>query len=117
MQLESLWTVVFAAANDTSIGHGGGVVIFETDRIFGGDASYYYLGTFSVNNGILEGNVKITKHGTGESIFGTGNEFEMKLSGEYEEGVSEFSLNGMQLVNSEPTAAVAVKLTYRSPLP
>ena len=116
MQLEALWTISAASKNDTSAGHGSGVVIFETNRIFGGDGSFYYIGNFTCENGKLEANLRITRHSPGDSIFGPGDEFDLKLSGEYKEGASDFIVKGMQLVNDEPFS-LAVNLTYREELP
>lgn len=117
MQLEALWTVSFASSDGSASNVGGGVVIFETNRIFGGDAGYYYLGNFTITNGVLEGNVQIVKHGSEDSIFGSGDKFEFTLSGKYEEGMSEFILEGMTTsANGKPTV-VAVKLVYRAKLP
>lgn len=38
--IEALWSVEFVAANGN---YGGGVVIFESGRIFGGDSSFTTL--------------------------------------------------------------------------
>jgi hypothetical protein len=32
----------------------GGVAVLETNRIFGGDSGYYYLGTYSIKDGQIE---------------------------------------------------------------
>ena len=43
MSLEALWSVEFRS----NLGNlGGGVVMFKTGRVLGGDGSFYFLGDF-----------------------------------------------------------------------
>jgi hypothetical protein len=48
--IEALYVVEFG---DVALGgqqyRNGGVAVLETNRIFGGDSGYYYVGTFSSN--------------------------------------------------------------------
>jgi hypothetical protein len=43
MGIEALWSLEFVSTEDS---YGAGVVIFETNKIFGGDSLYYYLGNY-----------------------------------------------------------------------
>ena len=78
--IEALWAIQFRS----NLGiFGSGVVVFETERIFGGDAKFYYLGSCKVNpNGLLEGNVEVIHYsGDNFSIFGHINNFQLRIKG------------------------------------
>ena len=109
--LEALWTAEFSSNQNI---FGSGVVIFETDRIFGGDAQYYYTGKYEVNNGELSGNLTIT-HYAGEpwSIFGTVRSFNLELSGTLDD--NSFIVRGY--VEGELSKVIVIKLTRRADLP
>jgi len=111
MSLEALWTAEFGS----NLGWvGAGVVIFETGRIFGGDGAYYYLGKAEVKNDLLEAEIEVTHFaGQPHSIFGSLNNFHLKLSGRFEEPVME--LQGHLVAN--PALAIGVRLTKRAELP
>ena len=55
--LEALWSVRLRSLVPGATGYSqyeaAGVVVLETDRLFGGDSSYYYTGTYSTRNGRL----------------------------------------------------------------
>ena len=111
-EIEALWTVEFMSNLQV---FGSGVVIFETGRIFGGDARYYYLGTFEVDHGsLVNADVKVT-HFTGEpySIFGIRNEFKLTISGKLNFPVMELTGH----VVGEPQLIMTLRLTWRASLP
>jgi len=58
--LEALWSVVFLTPNSQRLN--AGVVVFETNRIFGGDSWFYYTGTYKGENGKLVARVKSTHY-------------------------------------------------------
>jgi hypothetical protein len=58
--LEALWSVVFLTPNSTRLN--AGVVVFETNRIFGGDSWYYYSGTYEGKDGKLSARIKSTHY-------------------------------------------------------
>jgi hypothetical protein len=71
--LEALWSAEFSS-NLGAIG--GGVVVFETGRVFGGDSQFFYIRTCEVKNDSVRGEVTITHYaGILLSIFGPSNEF------------------------------------------
>lgn len=78
--IEALWSVQFIS----NLGiFGSGVVVFETERIFGGDAKFYYLGSFRVKaDGSVDADVEVT-HYSGDtlSIFGNRRNFSLEVSG------------------------------------
>ena len=66
MGIEALWSMRFGAEVE-----GSGVVVLETERIFGGDARYYYLGEYKVEGKTISAIVKVQHyHGEPRSIFG-----------------------------------------------
>jgi hypothetical protein len=58
--LEALWSVVFLTPNSTRLN--AGVVVFETNRIFGGDSWYYYTGTYQGKGGKLTAKIRSTHY-------------------------------------------------------
>jgi hypothetical protein len=82
-QIEGLYVVEFG---DVAIGGqtyycNGGVVVLETNHIFGGDSGYYYLGNYTIKDSQFEATVKIVKHNpTWEDAFGsTSPSFNIKV--------------------------------------
>ena len=68
MSLEALWTVEY---QDVSNWVNGGVVVLETGRVFGGDGSFYYVGTFEPTSHGLSAEVRIVHyHGDRRTAFG-----------------------------------------------
>jgi hypothetical protein len=109
--LEALWSVQFITSDATV---GGGVVVFETQRVFGGDSSFFYLGDYTLDRHQIEVRVKVRRHTPGpQSVFGPLDEFELMLSGEIAEG--EFDLVG-ELVG-DPSRQIVVRLTRQANLP
>jgi hypothetical protein len=60
MALEALWAVTFETVHNV----GTGIIVFETGRIFGGDASFYYLGSFTYHprDQSMSGEVEVVRH-------------------------------------------------------
>ena len=83
MSIEALWSIDFTGVNNNSIAKSGGVVVFETGRVFGGDTWQLYTGSYSrTDDGRLKVEIATDVHHTegGESIFG-GPLRPMQLSG------------------------------------
>ena len=59
MSIEALWAVNFRG----KWGLGSGVAVFETDRIFGGDSGWYYLGSYELTNRNLRAEVCVYHYG------------------------------------------------------
>lgn len=61
--IEALWTVAFGDVIDgQNYPKHGGVAVFETNRVFGGDSAYAYIGTFEVSQSNLTGKANIIRH-------------------------------------------------------
>jgi len=50
MSIDAVWTVKFAMGFDW----GPGVMILDTQRIYGGDGQYLYVGEYAVKDGAVE---------------------------------------------------------------
>lgn len=115
--VEAMYTIEFASDSGGYIGHGYGVVIFETGRIFGGDSSFVYIGKFHVENGIVLADVHCKNDREVEglvSIFADGeDEFDLHLEGVI--AFNEFVLKGYKV--NDQSKKITVKLTRRAELP
>ena len=68
MALEALWAVTFIASARNL---GGGIVVFETERVFGGDSNYYYVGSYKATGNDITAEVAIIHHtGPYSKLFG-----------------------------------------------
>lgn len=58
--LEGLWSIRFES-NIPNLHHwGNGIVVWETQRILGGDSQFYYIGNYIVKDAIVTGDLEIT---------------------------------------------------------
>jgi hypothetical protein len=60
--VEALWTVRFGAEGTPVDDLEGGVAMFESGRIFGGDAGFAYIGNFELKDGRFTGALRILRH-------------------------------------------------------
>ena len=108
--LEGLWTFRFRRGED----RGAGVIVFETGRLFGGDSSFYFLGTYTVENGFLSGEVEVTRHAElSQFIFPRFDSGTIKLSGPMTE--PHMTLTGH--LAPDTRQHIAVICTRRTDLP
>jgi len=110
--LEALWSMEFRSNSGFE---GAGVVVFETGRIFGGDAQYYYVGKYDLKDDVLDADVVIDRYSDGPgSIFDTNEQkFELKIQGKVE--VPTVIAVGHRTDN--PSMQLEVRLTKRAELP
>jgi hypothetical protein len=112
MSIEALWTVNFA----TAAGAGNGIVIFETGRIFGGDANYFWVGDYNVQNGRITANLNVSNYsGVPYSVFGQLMNFPLKMEAVLPPTTSPGQT--MEARGHFPNQVIVMMLTYRSPLP
>lgn len=77
--IEGLWTVEFRTNAGTS---GGGVVILRDSKVAGGDTGYYYMGSYSVDDGNIQAVLEIKRYRAGHvSVFGAADRLQLALSG------------------------------------
>lgn len=110
---EAMYGIEFSSNEGNS---GYGVLVLETGRVFGGDSSFVYIGSYHVGDGILVAEVKCTndrKVEDLESIFAGLDEFTIRVEGIPND--KEFVLKGH--VVEDPSKKIAVTLTRRAKLP
>lgn len=78
--MNGLWTAEFGSS--TGI-FGGGVAFFQDGKIWGGDATYYYVGTYTLEGRNLRASLRISPFISGaESVFKTvGRDLNLELEG------------------------------------
>ncbi|MHB1608422.1 MAG: hypothetical protein ACYCXX_07250 [Acidiferrobacter thiooxydans] len=90
MSIEAMWTARFQSNKE---GSGAGIVVLETERVFGGDSQYYYIGAYRVDGNQISIRLTVTHYANEmDSIFGPLPEFAVTLKGEMNE--KEMNLKG-----------------------
>lgn len=114
MSLEALWTLEFQTNNTWT---NGGVVVLESNKIYGGDSQYYYLGNYELNRDTIIAKISGTHyHGPINTIWGTDEkQTQVSFTGTYDK--DEGKIVG-ELTNSQnPDSALKAVLTKRNELP
>jgi hypothetical protein len=109
--VEALWGVEFVSSLEV---FGYGVAVLETGRIFGGDSSFVFVGSYKIENEIIKANIKCTNdRKVLESIFGNLDEFNLVIEGAVND--REMILQGHLVENTQ--LRIGVKLSRRAELP
>jgi len=109
--LEAMWSLEFISSQQRG---GYGIAVLETGRIFGGDSSCIYIGSYEVKNDIVHALVKVTNdRGILQTIFGDLKEFTLVLNGRADQ--DSFVLEGH--MQEHPEQRMDVRLTRRAELP
>jgi hypothetical protein len=110
--LEALWSAEFRSNFGMQ---GTGIVVLETGRVFGGDSSMIYVGSFKADDKVIRFDINVKKyaHVPGmASVVGL-DSFNLKVSGTpAREG---FLLSGH--VVEDPSRTMTIKVTRRAELP
>ena len=112
--LEALYVVEFGDVS--SLGYrNGGVAVLETNRIFGGDSGYHYIGQYCVFGDRFEARVRITKHNPSWiNAFGDDAvQFEIEVSGRIRDGFIEAIMKR----TDRPGLRLPLRLTRTALLP
>jgi T3SS negative regulator,GrlR len=85
--IEALYVVEFGDVGGQGY-RNGGVAVLETNRIFGGDSGYYYVGTYNIKDNHIEATAKVVKHNPSfANVFGDASlSFNIKMSGTVDAG-------------------------------
>ncbi|MEG6585425.1 GrlR family regulatory protein [Dendrosporobacter sp. 1207_IL3150] len=75
---KALWLVKFTSSAG---GYGSGVISFANSRVFGGDSTYYYSGSYQVRDNEIIATIHVKQHSEGISIFGSYPEFDLEMTG------------------------------------
>lgn len=109
--VEALWSLEFISNQQI---YGAGVIVLETDRVFGGDAQYFYVGRYKIESGIIEAEVDVQHYaGRPFSIFGPSQRHRVILKGKLVVPVME--LQGC--LANDPAQTFTVRCTKRADLP
>lgn len=109
--IEAMYGVEFVS-NEKSGGFG--VLILETGRIFGGDSSFVYTGSYRVESGRVYATIHVVNDRMVlESIFEGKNEFDLTLEGVLEH--DQFVMKGT--MKEYPDREIIAQLTRRAELP
>ncbi len=112
MNVEALWSVAFSS----NIGFAGaGVAVFETGRVFGGDSTMIYVGSYRVDGDVVKAEVKIEKyaHASGMvSVVGM-DSFTLEVSGKLD--IQKMHLHGH--VKGRPDLTMEIEAVRRAELP
>jgi hypothetical protein len=78
--VEGLWTIKFISS--LNLWGGGVIVLTKEKRILGGDAGYYYIGSYTVTDNRIEGNADIIRFDPQYiSVFGDVSNFRLTFNG------------------------------------
>ncbi len=110
--IEGLWSMVFVTNKGS---FGGGVVVFDTLRLFGGNSSYCYVGNYKVGpGGDMTAVAEVSQYIEGiNSIFYPLTNFILDLAGKIE--TPEFECIGN--IREDPNQSIKVQLVKRAELP
>ena len=94
----------------TPLGSGAGVVFLRGGKLWGGDSSMRYTGTYSVEGGSLTASVDVKRHSSGQlSVFGQDN-VQISLKGKASD--TEALVNGS--APQAPGVGFSASLTFLS---
>ena len=109
MSVEALWILKF----DTISDYGGGVVVLETERVFGGDTSFYWTGNYTVSREDFRAKIDVKRHSPIlPSIIGP-DSYTITLEGKV--GEDEMVLKGT--VEGQTAPILQARLTRTAELP
>jgi len=82
-----LWSVEFETTGEYGTGrYGTGVVVINENSILGGDAAYYYKGTWEITSGKIKGELLVIRYDSnGISVFGDISQFNLMIDGDINE--------------------------------
>jgi len=84
---------LYQAKFSTPLGSGSGVVVANNGQFLGGDATIYYSGHYSEDNGAIKASLTTGRHDpTGRSVFGTDN-VTIQLNGSTTDNSAQMSGN------------------------
>lgn len=112
--LEAMYVVEFGDIQSGAM-RNGGIAVLETNRVFGGDSGYYYVGTFTVHDDEFQANLKIVKHDPAwTNAFGDdATEFKLRLVGRVRGDIIQGQMERLD----KPGVKLPVKLTWKEALP
>ena len=120
MSVEGLWSVIFKFAPEE---WNAGVVIFESQKIYGGDSAFYFLGGYELKphnqTSGISAEVSVEKYIPGAvDIFGLGEDiFTIDFEGNVSSTEVGGTIRGTGEVVGKSRYQITVSLTKRAELP
>jgi hypothetical protein len=109
--IEALWAVVFSSQVGTLA---TGVAVFESQRIFGGDGTFFYPGDYAVSGTTISGKVEVTHYsGRPMSVLGP----TQKLTLEFEGQIAGNTIRGDGVTLGEPQQRLTITCHRLARLP
>ena len=109
--LEALWSVNFTLIPTGTAIFGNGVAVLNNGNIRGGDSTYYYTGTYQINNGVFTADVSIIHYsGPLNNVLGTEiKKTQVTLTGTPD--THEFEASGISKEHQQPITVRLERLT------
>lgn len=109
--LNALWSAEFFVPPAGTAIFGSGVAVLNNGTIRGGDSTYYYTGTYQINNGVFTADVSIVHYsGPLNNVLGTEiKKIHVTLTGTPD--AHEFEASGISKENQQPITVRLERLT------
>jgi hypothetical protein len=111
---EALYVLEFGDIYNRTIKNGG-IAVLETNRIFGGDSGFYYLGTYSVSGDQIFAKVHVTNYNSLVSdVWGLGvKKFDLTINGK----INGKLIEGEMSLDNNSNLKLFVRFTKMEELP
>jgi T3SS negative regulator,GrlR len=101
--IEGFWILKILPPPVTS----GGVIMFTSGRIFGGDNAFTWVGTYSVTNTALKGRVRVHNFDPEiKSVLGVDGDYDMHFSGILSGDV----ITGTAMIANQPQHSLGLRM-------
>ena len=118
MSVEGLWLLRTNQVDDMSTVLAPSVITLETNRLFGGDSAYYYVGDYESSNGTMSGSARVRTHTNYENlenVFGTTGPVDHLVT--FNGTTSDVQLSGTMTSNLNPDLVLYWQMTKLAELP
>lgn len=116
MSCEALWSIEFVGAVINNVEEtfdgGGGVIVFETGRVLGGDSGFTYIGDYEIKNGIMNMKARVKKFKQGVNPLYK-DDYTITLTGKYDD--NQFDVSGNP--DEDQNYKIVIRLTRVAELP
>jgi hypothetical protein len=107
--IEGLWIVQYEGLQ----GSGGGVAVFVSGKILGGDTGYTYEGAYTLQNNVMAARVRVTNFLPNvPNVLGVVGDFDLEIQAPVTGNV----IQGAMSLVGRPGMSIAVRLTKKSNL-
>jgi hypothetical protein len=101
--VEGFWILKIQPPPVTS----GGVIMFTHGKVYGGDNAFTWVGTYTVNDQILKGRVRVHNFDPEiKSVLGVDGDYDMHFSGTLSDDV----ITGTAMIANQPQHSLALRM-------